>query len=244
MADVQVAQGVGPSGCVALCGGGSSGGGGGTGGGGGAGCTAGGAAGGGYANVQTFRDDSIDSYNAGNAAYRSGNFENGIRYYQQALAIHPNNMAAYRNLGIAQHSLALENYESGNYAEAVRNFDEAVDHTPFNSGAQEGLVLSEERAGVTESRSGRQRACSICGKALIGDVDYGEGSSASLRTYVQQSQGKFQNCQRKFYDAACDDTRGRLFYRNLDSCDQTMSSESGFKSCVGRLLEGIWLSQN
>ena len=73
---------------------------------------------------------------------------------------------------------------------------------------QEMLSLLEESSGMSSS-SGAPRTCGICGKALIGDVGYGYGSSGSFRTYVMQSQGKFQNCQNKFYDAVCDDIVGR-----------------------------------
>lgn len=237
VADVQVAQDVGPSGCVALCGDGSSD----TSyGGGGAGC----AMGGGYANVQstgtTAYGESNNLNSAGLAAKRRGDLKDAVSLYQQALVINSNNMTAYRNIGSALTSLGFEYYDSGNNDEAIKTLDEAVNYVPFEEDVQEMLSLLKENSVLSLVSSGLPRTCGICGKALVGDVNYGYDTSSSFWTYVQQSQGKFQNCQSKFYDAACEDTQGQIFYRNLDSCDQSQPIESSFKLCVDKLLNGYY----
>lgn len=197
---------------------------------------------GGYASVQSPVNPAYEESNnlnsAGLAAKRSGDYNEAISLYRQALAYNSNNMTIYRNLGMALNWQAIEYYDTGNYEKAIQTFDEAVNYVPFDEDLPEILVSLKEEYGNSSDSGEAPRACGICGKALIGDVDYGYGSSSSFRTYVMQSQGKFQNCQNKFYDAVCDDIVGGIFYRNLDSCDQGQANDSSFKLCVDKLLDG------
>jgi len=83
---------------------------------------------------------------------------------------------------------------------------------------------------------GDAQACDVCGRALSADVGFGLGSSAMLRTYVQQSLGKYANCVRSTASGCADSCwRGNLadLLPNCETFD-----DNGHRACVNQTVEG------
>lgn len=80
------------------------------------------------------------------------------------------------------------------------------------------------------------QTCNTCGRALLGDVAFGLSSSAMLRTYVQQSRAKFENCARRSQDqcrSSCWRTSLADLLPNCDTFD-----DNGHRACVTQTQDG------
>jgi len=80
------------------------------------------------------------------------------------------------------------------------------------------------------------QTCDVCGRALMGDVGFGLSSSAMLRTYVQQSRGKFENCARRAPDQCRSSCWRSSLADLLPNCDTF--DDNGHRACVGQTIEG------
>ena len=103
------------------------------------------------------------------------------------------------------------------------------------SGSWQGQPYTAS-AVLQREGGGDAQACDVCGRALSSDVGFGLGSSAMLRTYVQQSLGKYANCTRRLAGGCADSCwRGNLadLLPNCETFD-----DNGHRACVNQTVVG------
>lgn len=179
-------------------------------------------------------DDAINRENAsnmismGNIYYDDGDYISAADIYYNAWQTDPSNRVAKRNMGNALSYLGSEALDRGHDMSALLYHERAVDARP-----DDDIIYDyyEEAAFYAPSKN-----CSTCGKAIMNDIAYGLGASASIYTYVHQATVNYDNCTRRL---SCNDTDGSSFrYLARESCYQTyLHSESGFRACLTQALE-------
>ncbi|MDD9879117.1 MAG: hypothetical protein OXR84_16930 [Magnetovibrio sp.] len=221
-----LAQSVGPSGCVKFCNGqpGSSGGGG------GAGCA--GPSGGAYhgSTTHSYNPQASSHFNnQGVAAYRRGDYREAAGLFEHAVESNSGNQTARRNLGDAYQQLGRQAARQGNEAGALSYYEKALKYKDTGD-------LRDSVATLRRRLGGSGKSCGLCGKALHSDVTYGYNSSASLMTYIVQSENNYLNCTNGFL-ASCKQSCGYALKTGLWRCKRSFhSSPSGYKGCVGQYL--------
>ena len=75
-------------------------------------------------NTLVFADDFMELLSKATNAYKSGNYQSAIYYYDKMIKIDPQNAGAYSLKGI----IYLEEY--GNYELAISNFSNAIKYNP------------------------------------------------------------------------------------------------------------------
>ena len=219
-------QGVGPAGCVALCGDGG-GGGGGDSYGGGAGCAAGSY----YASVG---EQNADTFVAiGNDAYDDGRFATAAGSYQNALDSFPGHEVARGNLAATLIQLGVNASRHGNLDSAYLYYERSIAAKPHDV-THEALAILRQLSNIKNEGS---KNCSVCGRALINDTAYGLDNSASLWNYVNQASINYQNCTRRIADR-CEYTAGKSFSEVVrKAClEQRFNTENALRGCVRQAL--------
>lgn len=179
-------------------------------------------------------DAALDRQNA-HSALRMGNFKFDDENYIEALDLYynawqldPGNETALYNLGTALEIVGIEAANQGENLSALLYHERAIEARP------ESVRIYDS---YEESRLySPGKTCERCGNALMSDIGYGLGASASIYSYVHQATVNYDNCTRKL---ACNDTDGSSFrYLARESCYQTFTaSESGFRACLKQALE-------
>ncbi len=108
------------------------------------------------------------------------------------------------------------------------------------SGSWEGESVS---ASATLQRVGGgadTSRCDTCGRALSSDVAAGLSSSALLRSYVQQSLGKYANCTRGETGQCANDCWRMNLANLLPNCETF--DDAGHRACVNQTVSGANLS--
>lgn len=92
------------------------------------------------------------------------------------------------------------------------------------------------QAVLTRTSGGGDQVCDTCGRALHRDVSFGVSSSAMLRTYVQQSAAKYENCARKVADACVNSCWRANLASLLPNCETF--NDNGHRACIEETLAG------
>jgi hypothetical protein len=103
------------------------------------------------------------------------------------------------------------------------------------SGEWQGQSYTAD-ATLTRIGGSAAQVCDTCGRALHSDVSFGVSSSAMLRTYVQQSSAKYENCARKDANACADSCWRSRLASLLPNCEQF--NDNGHRACVQETLAG------
>jgi hypothetical protein len=103
------------------------------------------------------------------------------------------------------------------------------------SGEWQGQPLTAQ-AVLARIGGGANANCDTCGRALYSDVNFGLSSSAMLRTYVQQSSGKYENCARRDANACAGDCWRVNLASLLPNCESF--DDNGHRACIAQTLTG------
>jgi hypothetical protein len=103
------------------------------------------------------------------------------------------------------------------------------------SGEWQGQPYTAD-AVLTRTGGSAAQICDTCGRALHSDVSFGVSSSAMLRTYVQQSSAKYENCARKDANACANSCWRTRLANLLPNCEQF--NDNGHRACVQETLAG------
>jgi hypothetical protein len=109
------------------------------------------------------------------------------------------------------------------------------------SGEWQGQPYTAQ-AVLTRIGGSADEICDTCGRALQSDVSFGVSSSAMLRTYVQQSSGKYENCARRHANACVDSCWRTNLASLLPICERF--DDNGHRACVEEALSSAGQCQN
>ncbi|HEY9163321.1 MAG TPA: tetratricopeptide repeat protein [Magnetovibrio sp.] len=179
-------------------------------------------------------DAAIERQNArsfveiGNENFDKGDYITALDMYYNAWQSDPGNETARYNLGTALEIVGIDAANRGDDMSALLYHERAVDARPDS----ERIYNSYEESLLYAPR----KSCMRCGEALMSDIAYGLGASASIYSYVHQATVNYDNCTRTL---DCNDTDGSSFrYLARESCYRTFpGSESGFRACLQQGLE-------
>lgn len=174
------------------------------------------------------RENARSFVNIGNVSFDRGDYIGALDMYYNARESDPSNETALYNLGTALEIVGIEAANRGDDLSALLYHERAIEARPDSARIYDSY---EESLLYAPSKT-----CARCGDALMSDIAYGLGASASIYSYVHQATVNYDNCTRKL---ACNDTDGSSFrYLARQSCYQSfVASESGFRACLKEGLE-------
>lgn len=164
----------------------------------------------------------------GNASFDEGDYITALDMYYNAWQSDPSNETALNNLGTALEIVGIEAANRGDNLSALLYHERAIEARPDS-----GRIYDSYEESLLYAPG---KTCTRCGDALMSDIAYGLGASASIYGYVHQATVNYDNCTRAL---ACNDTDGSSFrYLARESCYRTFAgSESGFRACLQQGLE-------
>jgi len=177
---------------------------------------------------------------------RRKNDAGAVAKYQAALRADPSYVLAKDNLGKALGRLGFAAYRRSDYLSAVLYYERAIaamDGTKPDARKSKDVFVRNIAEIRLKSPSGSAPSCVTCAKALISDLEYGLGASASFRPYANGSWNNYANCRRKT-PVSCAGDRGDRLHGNVGRCEREQKQDAGFKSCVRTVVRGARLAPN
>lgn len=107
------------------------------------------------------------------------------------------------------------------------------------TGSQDGVSYFASGTLHRATSSTGRASCGECGIALLNDLAAGLGQSAQLRSYVDQSLAKYDNCVRPHGDA-CANQCGFQARANIPACSK-WDEQAGYRACVETTYNGAAL---
>ncbi len=145
-------------------------------------------------------DRGMDAYDAKRYGEAFRTFLNAWQYAPNDAAIRDNVLAAVK-ADAAQAGRQAPPQSA--YAECVRRIHRGL------------AVLQNEQFCFPGPMQRGRRSCGGCGRALFNDLAYGVPTTLQIRSYISQSQGKYRNCISRL-GGACSMTCGGLLDQRLD----------------------------